>query len=1231
MPENRRETLQRVLQLDESAMRNDTLFAATRKQEPKDQRQTLIIGIGGSGVDSIYTSYRLMREKLNPNFHNYVKFIVVDAAINKLEYAKRVGIPYIDISTPGATERISQYENRPEYYKSWMPKKFSENFDSEGAGRMRMVGRAKLYDSSHDGGTTNDDVLRKQIREVVASFQATLPLDIILVSGTAGGTGGGTVIDVAAMARAVCRERKEVRLYGYLFLPDTVEEFLSDKKDLNQARANGYAFLKELESYMCLMHDSERKEEWKVPESTLYPLITLDHITPLFDDIALISGKYKESKNLISECLANMVSKMDQDAFSHKEFYSNKDASRNAKLCKDNATNGGLLKNDFHCEDSHIYSGIGVSTASIPEEIVIPNIVGNTCERLYKIDEMYHFRREKNPPTRQEASVALRRFFNWNENTKLDENSLWMLVDRQVKSKAALNENKGNITAADITTGNTKSYEDGFLVESHKTKTDDEIKIWLQKQYENFMEQAMEIMYNDGPRMIKFLYEGTGPCDRNGKPENYEDISLKRMLEQVEAQLRKAKTEVITRPTGKTVKPGFFGGISNSINGNVNRWKSAIKQYFEAEICKSTFTNMSGDNGIFAIGLKNKIKEFVEQCEIFAEEVEMLGDFYHGKGRPLDADDYHIFHKAGDDGINVNLCDDNDVFLWVKAKVREKINNVNMQDLRRKLVDDFMRNREKWVGGTKGEARSRFDSILSECCKVGSRAPVDEEVFSLDAGAYFEKKLEGVSDSELYDRAKALIAPIVKLLLDKGRPSLATRETRPTNCFIFLPQALSTGKYSSALIKAFGDALPSQNKQVLSSDTATKIICYQTSVANALYELTDIAKWEAAYEGGFGRYVHLNQGEYGPFKEEEAESAEQGQRELFGKNLNWYHYPALALNLNHVENISSKEGEYLRKVFNPIFDYALKEKIIYRDGNDQAGYYYRMCIILDHWTNFRIDGYSQKQGGRFMRGEPLFDYWAGLPDNKSTGSTDVKRDILLENSGFFSEPFQKQDAMNARVTEAEFDAKVLEYTKAILRKDTWLFRQLRNTLYRYWEIGRAMDACDTTAGIEEDIKNFIRYLQVGIVYQVDNDWLIRGYGGSGIRLCSFGLRETLLFEEKDKAVYDNMELRLPVILDRFMNCEMYRKDKDELERQRREIIESQDNNEALKELIARCCDEHREENGRFTSMLRNLKGSPEERERALRNMLPGKRTEQEIEVYKLKKLYEELGKIYMKY
>ena len=98
-----------------------------------------------------------------------------------------------------------------------------------------------------------------------------------------------------------------------------------------------------------------------------------------------------------------------------------------------------------------------------------------------------------------------------------------------------------------------------------------------------------------------------------------------------------------------------------------------------------------------------------------------------------------------------------------------------------------------------------------------------------------------------------------------------------------------------------------------------------------------------------------------------------------------------------------------------------------------------------------------------------------------------------------------------------------------------------------------------------------------------------------------------------------------------MNCEMYRKDKDELERQRREIIESQDNNEALKELIARCCDEHREENGRFTSMLRNLKGSPEERERALRNMLPGKRTEQEIEVYKLKKLYEELGKIYMKY
>lgn len=1231
MAESRREELQRILQLDEAAVRNDTLFAAARKQQPKDQRETLIIGIGGSGVDSVYTSYRLIREKLNPNFNNYVKFIAIDAEGDKLDYAKKKGIPCLNLSTPGATDRISKYENRPDFYKKWMRKDFYYNFDDDGAGRIRMVGKAKLYDRSEDGGTTNDNRLRGLILKVIQGFQRNLPLDIILVGGVSGGTGGGTLIDVAAMARAVCLGRQNVRLYGYLFLPDTVEEVFSDDNDKRQVYSNGYAFLKELESYMCLMQNPERREELRVPENPLIPIVTLDNNTPLFDDVVLMSGKYRESKNLISECLANMVGKMSNNNFSHEAFYSNKSAARAAKLCSENATNGGLLKAGFHCEDSHAYSGIGVSTASIPEEIVIPNIVGNTCERLYRFEEEAHFRGKDNPPTREEAKAALQHFFNWNENTALKEGSIWTMISAQTRSKSLLSENKGVITAADIASGNTKNYEAGFHMEAQKANASREMKKWLQKQYENFTEQAKEIMYHDGPRMIRFLYDGTGPCDKNGIPENYEDISLKRMLEEVETQLRKEKLAVSNPPSGDVVKSGVLGKISNAISGNVDKWKANMKRHLEAEIRIATYGVLSGDNGLYAVELKRKIEAFIERCETFAEIVEMMGNFYRGKGRSLDADNYQVFHDAGDNGININLCDNDDIFTWVKSKVKNKINSVNMQDLRRELVNDFMLNQESWSNGPVGEARGRFDGILSKCCRVGAKAPVDEEAFSLDVGAYFDKKLEGVADQDLFNRARDLIHPIVDRLLDKGYPSLNTREHRPANCFIFLPQTLSVGKYSTVLIQAFNNEVSAQNSSVLISDMATKIICYQTTVANALYELNDIAKWEAAYEGGYGQDIHLNQGETGPFVEEMADTADETERSLFGRNLSWSHYPALALNLDHAGNPNSKEGEFLRTLFNPLFEYALKEKIIFRSGNAREGYYYQMCVIPPQWTDLRIDGYGLKDNGRLMRGKPLFEYWESLPANRESGQVRIVKDILLQSSGYFSVPFEQQAASNAHVTDELFDAKVLEYTKAILRKDTHLFRQLRDTVNRYWKIGKRMDEYDSIIGLDHDIEAFIRYLETGLIYQEGEEWLIKEYGGNTALLCSFGLKDTLLFTGKEKAIYEQMELRLPIILDRFIDCAMYRENKEELENQYRNLVLNQNSNEELRELIAGHCAEHKEELEKYRSLIDSLRRGYGDKEAALKDMLPGSRSDKELVVYKLNRIYEELGKDILKY
>ena len=58
-----------------------------------------------------------------------------------------------------------------------------------------------------------------------------------------------------------------VRVFGYLFLPDTVEAFEESNPDvLSAIYVNGYSALKELESYMSIPASQGRSENF-IPET----------------------------------------------------------------------------------------------------------------------------------------------------------------------------------------------------------------------------------------------------------------------------------------------------------------------------------------------------------------------------------------------------------------------------------------------------------------------------------------------------------------------------------------------------------------------------------------------------------------------------------------------------------------------------------------------------------------------------------------------------------------------------------------------------------------------------------------------------------------------------------------------------------------------------------------------------------------------------------------------------
>ena len=75
---------------------------------------------------------------------------------------------------------------------------------------------------------------------------------------------------------------------------------------------------------------------------------------------------------------------------------------------------------------------------------------------------------------------------------------------------------------------------------------------------------------------------------------------------------------------------------------------------------------------------------------------------------------------------------------------------------------------------------------------------------------------------------------------------------------------------------------------------------------------------------------------------------------------------------------NDKEKEFLRTMFNPIVEYAMKEKLIERKISQAANrdiYEYVVHLIPNDWKNLNVEDYEEiGLDGRFERGEKLFNY-----------------------------------------------------------------------------------------------------------------------------------------------------------------------------------------------------------------------------------------------------------------
>lgn len=1161
MPELTKQTEQQyqaMLQVGTVDVGNNTLFAKSEKVSIDKRHVTLIISSGGSGASAIKEAIRTAEQKLETDFSRYMKFILVDSAENEIEGARnQMGsstLRTFNISVDGAQDRM-EYYNRQAFFRTWVPRDYDvTQLDKHGSGRDRLTGKIKFYDASE--GTFIDVKFRQLIRGLYDGDWATfknLPVDIMILTGVSGGNGSGTYLDLAAHARKACMDSGvtgEIRVFGYLFLPDVVENFEKGNLDVqNQLYVNGYAALKELESFMDIPFAPERKELFTSRDGVTN--ITVDMNNPLFNYPILISGDYDETKSMMAECIINLALQNNGE-FDQNSFYSNTGTMRMNYLSSKARLNAGLLTADSFPEDSHRYAGIGYAFASIPEKIITANIVSNVCREMYEPDPMKPgdntcFCTTERRLPRAEMESVIRRLFSLNPKSRVTEHSFWdEKINGKLSQVSTLSENTREITKEEIRSGRTESYKQGFNAVAKENDGKEAMKEHLKILLASFTENATAVLKDYGPRVMEYLYTGKGPDDKDGNPQFFTDISIQKMLEYTKQQL-----QAIVADGKKGVEPSneIPSGLSELLfKKKLNSWKTDFHAAVQYQTKQAIAKSMIEMQGPWEEIISGPILSYVNRCAVFAERMETLADFYKSEGNALEDASYEKFVERSQQDNCVSLCNDANVFHWVKEKVDQKIKSIPVVEVKEALISDFVEHPKAWSSTEEGVTRKAFDSVMASCCKLGIGA-VGGDGLSLTATEYFNYVLSRVEPAQVADTAERIVESIANDLIQKSKPAIRKEKTNSSvNRFMMLPQSIQASPYGNAIIDAFKKVWENsgaENSSIALSPSVSDIVCYQTSVANAMCDLQDLSKWEKAYYDSKSPSIHLSNGEYGTayvertktqIDEEEAvkngvpfagEKLTKEEDVIFGRGLSWKHYPPL--DLKHIAD-NKEEKRFMAEIFNPIVDFALEEGIIERQNVGMNTYRYVMHTLPADWEKLDVSAYDERNDeGEYVLGDALFKYLRNL---NPLGEQEYTKDIQLRSSGYFDSPFDFTEARNAGggKTVAVIEDISLQYMKRILRRNTWLFLELRNTLNRYYPVYQMMkDKVHSVENITK-VNNFVNYFKYGLITEEKNVWYLamNSSGTSKKPFCKFGDLDTLNYTAFEKKLKSDWKMILAI-------------------------------------------------------------------------------------------------------
>ena len=308
---------------------------------------SLVIGTGGTGLDALLETKGLINKtccldgghRNEPTDHvKYLEFDTDSRSLTKVSSKQTGGAmlsagegEFVQMKAPdiGVFLSTAYRKQVPSYISSWLDFSIDPTHTGEdGAGGIRQCGRLLMFRNIDTIRTAIDSAIRSMIAN-----QNVGALNVYLLAGVSGGTGSGTFLDLAYIARDVAEgiAPAKVTMYGYLFLPDVNLSRPMPEDHANYSKKNGYAALKELDYLMNLHRDGGRFVQRYSPSFVIdtekSPFNYVHLVSSTGADGRVLGDPYREGMRAVAQSIVSFVAEEHRagvaSEFAMKSHYAN--------------------------------------------------------------------------------------------------------------------------------------------------------------------------------------------------------------------------------------------------------------------------------------------------------------------------------------------------------------------------------------------------------------------------------------------------------------------------------------------------------------------------------------------------------------------------------------------------------------------------------------------------------------------------------------------------------------------------------------------------------------------------------------------------------------------------------------------------------------------------------------------------------------------------------------------